>query len=113
MIDRLSRSLLDFAKLIEELEQHRVSLVSVTQQMDTSTSSAVSIFTWFSVLRSMKEKRKQNHRACGNENRSQTPALLKGILRCGSCGAGTRCRGRMEQCLLVAPSTTRPMGRRF
>jgi len=37
-IDRLSRSLLDFARLIEELEQHRVSLVSVTQQMDTSTS---------------------------------------------------------------------------
>ena len=37
-IDRLSRSLLDFARLIEGLEQHRVSLVSVTQQMDTSTS---------------------------------------------------------------------------
>jgi len=37
-IDRLSRSLLDFAKLVEELEQHRVSLVSVTQQFDTSTS---------------------------------------------------------------------------
>ena len=37
-IDRLSRSLLGFARLIEELEQHRVSLVSVTQQMDTSTS---------------------------------------------------------------------------
>jgi site-specific DNA recombinase len=37
-IDRLSRSLLDFARLIEELEQHHVSLVSVTQQMDTSTS---------------------------------------------------------------------------
>ena len=37
-IDRLSRSLLGFARLIEELEQHQVSLVSVTQQMDTSTS---------------------------------------------------------------------------
>lgn len=37
-IDRLSRSLLDFAKMVEELEQHHVSLVSVTQQMDTSTS---------------------------------------------------------------------------
>ena len=37
-IDRLSRSLLDFARLVEDLEQHHVSLVSVTQQMDTSTS---------------------------------------------------------------------------
>lgn len=37
-IDRLSRSLLDFSRLIEELEQYQVSLVSVTQQFDTSTS---------------------------------------------------------------------------
>ncbi len=37
-IDRLSRSLLDFAKLADFLEKHRVSIVSVTQQLDTSTS---------------------------------------------------------------------------
>ncbi len=37
-IDRLSRSLLDFAKLVEELEQCQVSLVSVTQQFNTTTS---------------------------------------------------------------------------
>ena len=37
-IDRLSRSLLDFSRLVEELEQNQVSLVSVTQQFDTSTS---------------------------------------------------------------------------
>jgi len=37
-IDRLSRSLLDFAKLADLLETHRVSIVSVTQQLDTSTS---------------------------------------------------------------------------
>jgi site-specific DNA recombinase len=37
-IDRLSRSLLDFTKLVEELEQHKVSLVSVTQQFNTTTS---------------------------------------------------------------------------
>ena len=29
-IDRLSRSLLDFTKLVEELERHAVSLVAVT-----------------------------------------------------------------------------------
>ena len=37
-IDRLSRSLLDFTKIIELFETHRVSLVSVTQQFNTTTS---------------------------------------------------------------------------
>jgi len=38
-LDRLSRSLLDFMKLAEMLEQHHVSFVSVTQDINTSTSS--------------------------------------------------------------------------
>ena len=37
-IDRLSRSLLDFTRLIEVLEAHGVSLVAVTQQFNTTTS---------------------------------------------------------------------------
>ncbi len=37
-IDRLSRSLLDFARIMEALERCNVSLVSVTQQFNTSTS---------------------------------------------------------------------------
>lgn len=37
-LDRLSRSLLDFVKLIEVFDQHQVSFVSVTQRFDTSTS---------------------------------------------------------------------------
>ncbi len=37
-IDRLSRSLMDFAKIMEVFEQHDVALVSVTQQFNTSTS---------------------------------------------------------------------------
>ena len=40
-IDRLSRSLLDFARLMEDLEQNRVILVSVTQQFSTSTSMGI------------------------------------------------------------------------
>jgi site-specific DNA recombinase len=38
-MDRLSRSLLDFMKLTEMLEQHNVSFVSVTQDINTSTSA--------------------------------------------------------------------------
>jgi len=37
-IDRLSRSLMDFTKLVEQLERHDVSLVAVTQQFNTTTS---------------------------------------------------------------------------
>lgn len=37
-IDRLTRSLLDFAHLIEVFEKHKASFVSVTQQFNTTTS---------------------------------------------------------------------------
>jgi len=37
-LDRLTRSLLDFAKLVEIFDRHHVSFVSVTQHFDTSTS---------------------------------------------------------------------------
>ncbi len=37
-VDRLSRSLLDFARMMEAFERHHVSFVSVTQQFNTATS---------------------------------------------------------------------------
>jgi site-specific DNA recombinase len=37
-VDRLSRSLLDFARLMETFEKKRVGFVSITQHFDTSTS---------------------------------------------------------------------------
>ncbi|MCX7428721.1 MAG: recombinase family protein, partial [Planctomycetia bacterium] len=37
-VDRFSRSLLDFARMMEAFEKHHVSFVSVTQQFNTSTS---------------------------------------------------------------------------
>ena len=37
-IDRLSRSLMDFAKLVEAMETHGVTFVSVTQSFNTTTS---------------------------------------------------------------------------
>ena len=37
-IDRLSRSLMDFAKLVEVFDQHNVTFVCVTQQFNTTTS---------------------------------------------------------------------------
>ena len=37
-IDRLSRSLADFVKLVELFDQHKVTFVSVTQSFNTTTS---------------------------------------------------------------------------
>jgi len=37
-VDRLTRSLADFAKLVELFDRHGVSFVSVTQQFNTTTS---------------------------------------------------------------------------
>src|SRR5260370_36222577 len=37
-VDRLSRSLLDVAKMMEVFDDHRVSFVSVTQQFNSATS---------------------------------------------------------------------------
>jgi site-specific DNA recombinase len=37
-VDRLTRSLADFAKLVELFDSHQVSFVSVTQQFNTTTS---------------------------------------------------------------------------
>ena len=37
-IDRLTRSLVDFSRLVEVFERHNVSFVSVTQQFNTTTS---------------------------------------------------------------------------
>jgi site-specific DNA recombinase len=37
-VDRLTRSLADFAKLVELFDRHSVSFVSVTQQFNTTTS---------------------------------------------------------------------------
>src|SRR5260370_21900337 len=36
-VDRLSRSLLDFARIMGEFEKHGITFVSVTQQFNTST----------------------------------------------------------------------------
>ena len=37
-VDRLSRSLMDFARIVEMLERNKISFVSITQHFDTTTS---------------------------------------------------------------------------
>src|SRR5947209_11740205 len=40
-VDRLTRSLSDFAKIVEVFDKHGVSFVSVTQQFNTSSSTGL------------------------------------------------------------------------
>ena len=42
-IDRLTRSLTDFSRMIDVFERHGVSFVSVTQQFNTTTSMGLSL----------------------------------------------------------------------
>jgi site-specific DNA recombinase len=37
-VDRLTRSLADFAKLVEAFDAHGVSFISITQSFNTTTS---------------------------------------------------------------------------
>ncbi|HUE69860.1 MAG TPA: recombinase family protein [Pirellulaceae bacterium] len=41
-VDRLSRSLLDFARMMETFEKYKISFVSVTQHFNTSNSMGLS-----------------------------------------------------------------------
>jgi DNA invertase Pin-like site-specific DNA recombinase len=49
-IDRLSRSLFDFSKIVELFEKHSVGFVSVTQAFNTSTSSGKLMLNMFGKL---------------------------------------------------------------
>ena len=58
-IDRLSRSLTDFAKLVEVFERHNVTFVSVTQQFNTTTSMGR---LTLNILLSLRPVRARGHR---------------------------------------------------
>jgi site-specific DNA recombinase len=49
-VDRLTRALSDFAKLVEVLDRRAVSFVSITQQFNTTTSSKERAFAHSNLL---------------------------------------------------------------
>jgi site-specific DNA recombinase len=58
-IDRLTRSLTDFARMAESFDKHDVSFVSVTQQLNTTTSMGRLMLN---VLLSLRAVREGDHR---------------------------------------------------
>jgi hypothetical protein len=113
--DRLSRSLVDFAKMMELFEQHQVAFVSVTQQFNTATSMGRLVlhillsFAQFEreiISERTRDKiaatRRKGKWAGGMPHRPRqgarlgNSALLQGRLRCAPCG-----------CAMVGSHTTK------
>lgn len=66
-IDRLTRSLADFSKMVEVFERYGVSFVSVTQQFNTTTSkcgcapTASNVWCWSCAPSLSSNKRRRWH----------------------------------------------------
>ena len=80
-IDRLSRSLMDFARLVEVFDAHGVTFVSVTQSFNTTTSMGR---LTLNVLLSFAQFER---RSSANGSGTSSPPLVP-----GACGRAARSR---------------------
>jgi site-specific DNA recombinase len=83
-VDRLTRSLADFAKLVELFDAHGVSFVSVTQQFNTTTSMGrltLNVLLSFAQF----EREVTSERILRRDNQDGNPATIRMRMR--------RCRG--------------------
>ena len=87
-VDRLSRSLLDFARLVEVFDAHQVSLVSVTQPINTRDSAGRLMLN---VLLSLRPVRARARSATAPGTRS----TRRGARACGR--AASRCSATASQ----------------
>jgi len=78
-VDRLSRSLLDFTKLVETFDAHDVSFVSVTQ--DFNTTSSMGRLT-LNILLSFAQFERE---ICGERIRDKIRAAKRKGMHCGEC----------------------------
>ena len=94
-VDRLTRSLTDFAKLVELFDSKGVSFVSVTQSFNTTTSMGrltLNVLLSFAQFHGMPLRRSQQPdepHACGEEGRALP------LLRLDRVGSGPEGRGRI------------------
>ena len=92
-VDRLTRSLADFAKLVELFDQHAVSFVSITQSFNTTSSMGRLTLNVLFILRSV---RARGHRRAGTGQDRRHQA--QGDLGWRTCASGLPGR-RQEGCL--------------
>ena len=78
-IDRLTRSLADFSKMVEVFERQGVSFVSVTQQFNTTTSMGRLMLNVLSFAQFEREA-KALHGVCGSMRCRVAADLLQSIV---------------------------------
>ena len=75
-VDRLTRSLSDFAKMVEIFDRHQVSFVAVTQQFNTTTSMGrLTLNVLLSFAQFEREVRSARRVDCGPLNK---PVIRRG-----------------------------------
>ena len=100
-VDRLTRALADFARLIEIFDRHEVSFVSVTQQFNTTTSMGR---LTLNVLLSFAQFERE---VTGERIRDKIAASKKkGMWMAATCRSGMTCR-------IASCSSIRPRPRRY
>ena len=94
-VDRLTRSLADFAKLVELFDAHGVSFVSVTQQFNTTTSMGrltLNVLLSFAFSRALSLSRR---RLASSPWMSPGACWNAGAWRCTSKNGATKSRHRI------------------
>jgi len=84
-VDRLTRSLADFAKLIELFDAHDVSFVSVTQSFNTSSSMGrltLNVLLSFAQFERERQHSQNESDSCPPGNRKIIPPPVLPLLRC-------------------------------
>jgi site-specific DNA recombinase len=84
-VDRLSRSLMDFARMLEVFERNQVAFVSVTQQFNTTNSMGrLMLNVLLSFAQFERERAHRDHSRSSLECRENTPCwtLARGLFRC-------------------------------
>jgi DNA invertase Pin-like site-specific DNA recombinase len=102
-VDRLSRSLADFARLMQVFDEHRVSFVSVTQQFNTTTSMGR---LTLNMLLSFAQFERE---VAGERIRDKIAATKrKGVWVCGQPPLGYRLTpGSEDRCLQIIETEAR------
>jgi site-specific DNA recombinase len=84
-VDRLSRSLLDFAQLMAKFDKHQIAFVSVTQQFNTTNSMGrLMLNVLLSFAQFERERAHRDHSRASLECRENTPCwtLARGLFHC-------------------------------
>src|SRR6202171_372343 len=107
-VDRLTRSLADFAKLVELLDQHGVSFVSITQSFNTTSSMGR---LTLNVLLSFAQFERE---VIGERVRDKIAASKrKGLWVGGPVPLGYRCIGKKLEIVPVEAETVRTIFARY